>query len=396
MISSTVVMRILHCITGLTGDGAQRLLLRLTRGLQDYSVQSVVVNLGSATPLVSDFEAAKVPVLSLGISPSVSDIPGAISSLRRVMHDLEPDIVQGWMYHANVMTFLAKTSGRLHFPLVWNIRRGMDDYRQRGRATRAVIRMSSALSRYIDSIVYCSGISRSQHEAFGYARDHGRVMHNGFDTRTFAPCETARKEARALFGAKDDEVVIGNIGRFDVAKGHRHLLEAFALVAASVRNVRLVCVGRGMDAGNGEVSALLTRAGIAERVTLLGERDHVERIFPGFDMYCSSSIAEGFPNVVAEAMACALPCVVTDVGGSAEIVDQTGVVVAPRNSAALAKGLRRYVKLSSTERRMIGEKARVRVREVFSLESMVSNYAQMYRSLSNGRFESATSPTVVT
>ena len=130
-------MRILHCITGLTGDGAQRLLLRLTRGLRDYSVRSVVVNLGPATPLVAEFEAVKVPVLSLGMSPSVSDIPGAISSLRRVMRDLEPDIVQGWMYHANVMTFLAKTAGRFHFPLAWNIRRGMDDYRQRSRATRA-------------------------------------------------------------------------------------------------------------------------------------------------------------------------------------------------------------------------------------------------------------------
>jgi glycosyltransferase involved in cell wall biosynthesis len=131
-------------------------------------------------------------------------------------------------------------------------------------------------------------------------------------------------------------------------------------------------------------------------VTLLGERDHVERIFPGFDMYCSSSIAEGFPNVVAEAMACALPCVVTDVGGSAEIVDQTGMVVAPRNSSALAKGLRRYVKLSPTERRLIGEKARARVRDVFSLESMVSNYARMYRSLRSGGFERAASSTHAT
>ncbi|MEY4700919.1 MAG: hypothetical protein RL326_1106 [Pseudomonadota bacterium] len=387
-------MRILHCITGLSGDGAQRLLLRLTRGLQDYSLQSVVVNLGPVTPLVAEFEATRVPVVSLGISPSVSDIPGAISSLRRVMHDVEPDIVQGWMYHANVMTLLAKTAGRLHVPLVWNVRRGMDDYRQRSRATRAVIRMSSALSRYVDSIVYCSEISRSQHEVFGYAREHGLVMHNGFDTRKFAPCLVARAEARALFGARDDEVVIGNIGRFDVAKGHRYLLEAFALVAASVRNVRLVCVGRGMDATNGQVSDMLTRAGIVERVTLLGERDHVERIFPGFDMYCSSSIAEGFPNVIAEAMACALPCVVTDAGGSAEIVEQAGVVVAPRNSSALAKGLRRHLKLSSTERRIIGEKARARVCNVFSLESMVSNYAQMYRSLSRGRFESAAHPII--
>jgi glycosyltransferase involved in cell wall biosynthesis len=395
MVSSTVVMRILHCITGLTGDGAQRLLLRLTRGLQDHAVQSVVVNLGPATPLVSDFEAVNVPVLSLGISPTVWDVPGAISLLRRTIHDLEPDVVQGWMYHANVMAFLAKTAGRFRLPLVWNIRRGMDDYRQRSRATRAVIRMSSALSRYVDSIIYCTEVCRSQHEAFGYAPNHGRVMHNGFDTAKFAPSQQARAEARALFGAQEDDVVIGNVGRYDIAKGHRHLLEAFAHLAASVRKVRLVCVGRGMDACNREISDLLARAGIAERVTLLGERGRVERIFPGFDIYCSSSISEGFPNVIAEAMACALPCVVTDVGGSAEIVDQNGILVAPRSSSALAKGLDMCVRLSAAERCEIGERARARVRDVFSLDSMVVNYAHMYRALSTG-FETSSRSRIVT
>jgi glycosyltransferase involved in cell wall biosynthesis len=377
-------MRILHCITGLTGDGAQRLLLRLTRGLQDHALRSVVVNLGPATPLVSDFEAANVPVLSLGISPCLRDVPGAVSLLRRTIHDLEPDIVQGWMYHANVMALLAKVAGRFHLPLVWNIRRGMDDYRQRSRSTRAVIRMSSALSKYVESIIYCSGVCRTQHEAFGYAPNQGRVLHNGFDTAKFAPSQRVREEARALFGATDDEVIIGNVGRYDVAKGHRHLLEAFALVAASVRKVRLVCVGRGVDTENSEISSIIARAGMTERVTLLGERDCVERIFPGFDIYCSSSINEGFPNVIAEAMACALPCVVTDVGGSAEIVDQTGLVVAPRNSGALANGLEMYVRLSSAERCLIGARARVRVRNTFSLESMVTNYAQMYRALGSG------------
>lgn len=381
-------MRVLHCIAGLTGDGAQRLLLRLARGLQGHAVQSVIVNLGQATPLVSDFEAVNVPVLSLGMSPAVRDVPGAVSHLRRTMYDLEPDIVQGWMYHANVMTFLAKAAGRFNLPVVWNIRRGLDDYRERSRSTRAVIRMGCILSRYVESIIYCSEKSRSQHETFGYAPSNGRVMHNGFDTARFAPSPHVRQEARALFGAQDDEVIIGNVGRYDIAKGHRHLLEAFALVAARIRKVRLVCVGRELNRDNPEIWNMITRAGIAERVALLGERDHVEQIFPGFDMYCSSSISEGFPNVIAEAMACALPCVVTDVGGTAEIVGQSGILVAPRSSDALAKGLEIYARLSSAERCAIGEKARARVCEAFSLESMVKNYAQMYRALSGG-FESA-------
>jgi glycosyltransferase involved in cell wall biosynthesis len=388
-------MRVLHCIAGLTGDGAQRLLLRLTRGLQSHAVQSVIVNLGQATPLVSDFEAANVPVISLGMLPAVRDLPGAVAHLRRTIHDLEPDLVQGWMYHANVMALLARLAGRYNLPIVWNIRRGLDDYRERSLSTRAVIRMSSMFSRYVESIIYCSEKSRYQHETFGYAPSGGRVMHNGFDTEKFAPSPRARQEARALFGAQDDEVIIGNIGRYDIAKGHRHLLEAFALVAACIRKVRLVCVGRGMDPDNSDISNMITRAGIAERVTLLGERDRVERIYPGFDIYCSSSISEGFPNVIAEAMACALPCVVTDVGGTAEIVEQSAILAAPRNSGALAKGLDVYARLSSAERRAIGEKARARVCKAFSLEAMVTNYAQMYSALRGG-FERASRSRSVT
>ena len=375
-------MRVLHCITGLTGDGAQRMLFRLAAGLRQHAVSSVVVNLGPSSSLEADFEAAHVPVFSLGISPTPTDLPRAVLGLRRLICDVEPDVIQGWMYHANVIALVATIASKARAPLAWNVRRGMDDYRERSRSTRAVIRVSSALSRFADSIIYCSEICRSQHETFGYTRDRGHVLYNGFDTEKFTPSDRAREEARALFGAQADEVVIGNVGRFDVAKGHRYLLEAFAMVAARVRKVRLVCVGRGMDATNQEIVDMITRAGITGRVTLLGERNQVERVFPGFDIYCSSSINEGFPNVVAEAMSCALPCVVTDVGGSSEVVGERGLVVAPRDSHVLAEALGGYVRLTTTERRVVGERARGRVRESFSLESVVSRYARMYRVMS--------------
>lgn len=381
-------MRVLHCITGLTGDGAQRMLFRLAAGLRQHAVSSVVVNLGPSSSLEADFEAADVPVFSLGILPKLVDFPRAVSGLRRLIREVEPDVIQGWMYHANVMALIAAIAGRKRAPLAWNVRRGMEDYRERSRSTRAVMRVSSALSSYPDSIIYCSEVCRSQHETFGYARDRGRVLYNGFDTEKFAPSDRAREEARALFGAQGDEVVIGNVGRFDVAKGHRFLLEAFALVAARVRKVRLVCVGRGMDATNHEIVDMITRAGITGRVSLLGEHNQVERVFPGFDIYCSSSINEGFPNVVAEAMSCALPCVVTDVGGSSEVVGDRGLVVPPRDSHVIAEALGGYVRLSTTERRVVGERARGRVRESFSLDSVVSRYAQMYRAM-NGESDRA-------
>ncbi len=374
-------MRILHCITGLTGDGAQRVLLRLTHLLRERSFESFVVNLGPRTPLVSEFEAAQVSVTSLGASPQMLHMPYVVTSMRRILKKIEPDVIQGWMYHANVISLIASSLTKGRTPVAWNIRRGMEDYRERSRSTRAVIRLSSVLSSYVDSIVYCSSVCRSQHEAYGYDSRRGHIVYNGFDREKFHMDEQSRHEARTLFSARTNEIVIGNVGRFDVAKGHRYLVEAFARLAARVRNVRLVCVGRGMDGTNMEIRDLIARAGIADRVALLGERESVERIFPGFDVYCSASINEGFPNVIAEAMACALPCVVTNVGGSAEVVGDSGVIVPSRSGEALAEGLYRYVRLSTVERRVVGERARERVIAQFSLQAMVERYAQLYRSL---------------
>ena len=110
---------------------------------------------------------------------------------------------------------------------------------------------------------------------------------------------------------------------------------------AAMRACVAMLVGRGMTGENAELAALIERLGLAERIVLAGPSDDVPAVMNGLDVHVLSSCAEGFPNVVAEAMACSAYCVVTDVGDAAFIVGETGIVVPPEQPEALARAASR-------------------------------------------------------
>jgi glycosyltransferase involved in cell wall biosynthesis len=194
-----------------------------------------------------------------------------------------------------------------------------------------------------------------------------------------------RREFRTRNNIGDDEFVIGMVGRYDIAKGHGFLFEAFARIAPIAPHARLVLVGRGMDWDNEQVSASLHTLGLHSRVLLLGEREATERIYPGFDLYCSSSINEGFPNAIAEAMSCGVPCVVTDAGASREIAEDVGLVVQSREPEQLARALVSMATRSKDELRSRGDKGRDRILSRYSLPRISKDYLRVYREVVGGK-----------
>lgn len=374
------MMKVLHCITGLTGDGAQRMLLRLAESMQEFGVESSVVNLGEEHGVMSDLlRGLGVRVWSLNRHPTVWGALSGVKKLRGVIAQLNPDIVQGWMYHANVTALCAKSGGGANVPTICNIRRGLDDYAERKLKTRLVIQSNALLSRRADGFVYCSLASKVQHEEAGFLCNRTVVIENGFDTNRFKPNPEFRSAIRSEYGIGDEEIVIGNIARFDVAKGHAFLIEAFCTVVANHTPGRLVLIGRGVDQANDSLRALLSQFNCADRVLLLGERDRVENLIPAFDIYCSSSISEGFPNALSEAMACGIVCVATDTGASKQIVGGIGKVVPPRDSEALAEALLEVIKDGEVGRSRSGVLGRERIVNHFGLQSVAQSYVNLYR-----------------
>lgn len=214
-----------------------------------------------------------------------------------------------------------------------------------------------------------------QHEAAGFSSRAARVLGNGFDTELFAPSGEARERMRQELGFGPTDFVIGNVGRFDIAKGHRFLFEAFCALAEHDQNAHLVCIGRGLN------KSLLSGMGpqdVLMRIHLLPERSGMHEVLPAFDAYCSSSIAEGFPNALAEALASALPVVATDTGATKSLVGSHGVLVEPRSSKALLEGLCALAAEPEAQRRTRGLAGRSLVVRERSLGQVVSSYRQLY------------------
>jgi glycosyltransferase involved in cell wall biosynthesis len=115
-----------------------------------------------------------------------------------------------------------------------------------------------------------------------------------------------------------------------------------------------------------------------------GEQKDPARFMQAMDVLCSSSKSEAFPNVIGEAMACALPCVVTDVGDCAAVVDKTGIIVPPSNSKALAEGLLKMLEKPRSERDQLGRFARSRIKEQYTLARVASRFSERYQSILAG------------
>ncbi len=211
----------------------------------------------------------------------------------------------------------------------------------------------------------------------GFSEDKIVVIPNGIDTDYFRPDSEGRRQVRAEWEIGEHEMLVGLVGRLDPMKDHPVFLEAASHIARVRRDVRFVCVGGGPA---GYAAALKQRAaalGLTNQLMWVGARDDMPAVYSALDIASSSSsFGEGFSNTIAEAMACGVPCVVTDVGDSALIVGDAGSVVAPRDQSALAAAIGRLADLPPEERRILGEACRARVVSEFGIDRLMQRTEQ--------------------
>lgn len=377
---STSMARILHTITGLNVGGAELLMLRLLAAMDRARFEPSVLSLLKPGPVGARAIDLGIPVATVDMTRGLPT-PSQALRLWRQAKTAPADIVQGWMYHGSLAGTLAWWRQGRRPRLAWNIRHSLSDLAHEPKLTQVIIRAMINLSRRPDAIIYCSQAARRQHEAAGFAAEKGVLIANGFDTALFRPDAQARRRVGEIIGATADELLLGVVARVDPMKDHANLLRAAALVGDGVK-VRLVFVGRDATAENTALVTTIQQCGLGEKVSLLGQRDDVPKLMPGLDALVSPSAwGEAFPNAVAEAMASGVPAIVTDVGDSAWIVGDTGLVVPPSNSEALAAALRRFGSLPTDSRRDLAARARARVVNDFSMAQMTRNYEALYERL---------------
>src|SRR5205823_13598964 len=159
-----------------------------------------------------------------------------------------------------------------------------------------------------------------------------------------------------------------------------NFLAAAARLTASHPDVLFAMAGSGTDPSNRELAAAVAAHGLGKRALLLGDRPDIESLYPAFDIVTlSSAFGEALPMVLGEAMASGVPCVATDSGDAGLVVGDTGIIVPPRDPAALAAGWRELVALGAEGRRALGVRARAHIVANYSLERIVAQYEALYR-----------------
>lgn len=366
-----------HIITGLQMGGAEHALLKLLSGEAALREGARVLSLRDLGVLGPQIQRLGVPVEAVGIHGSLPS-PAAMRRLRTMVARHPAPVLHGWMYHGNLAALFAAGAVHPRPRVIWNVQHSVYSLGSEKPMTAMVIRLGALWSERASVILYNSRVAAAQHERLGYDARRTRIIPNGFDTTRFRPSPELRDSVRQELAIPAGVPVIGLIGRYHPMKDHANFLDAAARVLAASPTVRLLLAGPDVDAGNGELTARIHRLGLGGAVLLLGARPDPERLFAAMDILCLSSSSEGSPNVVGEGMAAGLPCVVTDVGDAGWLVAETGTVVPPRDSEALAAGLLAMLALPHERRAALGAAARERIQREFGLPAIAGLYAQLH------------------
>ena len=371
-------MRVLHIITGLDDGGAEAVLFRMCK--LDKKYKHIVISLQAQQKYVSLLQKFNISVHTLNFSKSSINFFG-LFKLFRLIRQIKPDIVQTWMPHADLIGgVLARIAGVKK--IFWGVHH---TNLIKGKINRLVVminRLNALLSNLVPTkIIYCAEKSREVQESIGFKKSKGVVVHNGYDTNSFFQDSSLDHIIRNELGIPHEAFLIGHVGSYHPLKDQETLIKSLSYLDQKRINFNAIFVGNKLEPSNENLISLIKKNGLSERIHLLGIRNDITAIMNGIDIFMLSSISEAFPNVLNEAMACGTPCITTDVGDAALIVGDTGWVVSPQDSKALAKASIEALEekefyYESWEQRK--KACRKRILENFSLEKMVEKYKDVW------------------
>lgn len=353
--------------------GAERQLAYLAAGLHARGHEVRVGLFYTGGILESELQHHGISIVDLG-KAGRWDIARFLQRVRRAIAEARPDVIYSFLGTANVVAAAVRPVSP-PFRLVWSIRASDMDPRKYDWMFRLNYGVERALSRTADLIISNSHAGRDFAVAHGFPRERIEVVPNGIDTKRFRPDPSLRAKQRAEWGIDPDTIAIGVLARLDPMKDHATFLQAAAALSKNRPSLRFLCIGDGPEEGT--LKGLAEQLAVAHRVAFTGRSTNPSAALNALDVACSSSsFGEGFSNSIAEAMACGISSVVTDVGDSARLVGNTGRVVPRRDPLALAAALSAAVQALGNDE---GSRARTRIIEHFSLDAMVDGTLRLLR-----------------
>lgn len=359
-------IKLTFLVRSLDYGGAQRQLVTLAKALDKSRFEVSVLTFFCGQPLEQELDGTGVRIVSLNKRGRWDLLP-FLCRLIREARLLRPDIMHGYLDIPNVLALFLRPF--VHARVVWGVRASEMELRDYDWLFRLAAWLERFLARFPDLIIVNSIAARAHLIARGFPSRKLVMISNGIDTELFKRDEEARARLRSEWGIANTSPLIGTVGRIDPVKDLPVFLQAAAIVSREINDVRFACVGTGPAHYVQQLKSQARDLDLADRVIWPEARLNVNSVYNALDVLVSSSRGESFPNAVAEAMSCGVPCVVTDVGDSAQLVGDCGIVVPSQDPAALAAGI---IRCLEADRHELGRRARERIIENFSTQSLAT------------------------
>lgn len=372
-------IKLLHIITSAGIGGAEAMLYKLIQVLSKDKYEIFVVVLTQSDVIGKKIEQLlNVTVTYLGIN-KVNFI-WKMLRLSLIIKKISPDIVQTWMYHADFIGGIAAKIAGVKY-IIWGVRQS--EVNALKYHTKLLLRLCAFFSYSIPTtIITNSKNAKENHIHLGYSKNRFKIVANGFDINQYYSNNIIRQKIRSKLNITDDHILIGTIGRFHKDKDYKTLIDAASYVCKINDNIIFLLCGKNLSKNNTLLMNWIKERELSKKFFLLSTNFESSEVLQALDIFVLSSITEGFPNVIGEAMACEVPCVVTDVGDCRLIVKDTGIVVNKSNAVALAQGIIQMISKDTSERRKLGAKARKIIVDNYSLPYIIRQFENLYQSLS--------------
>ena len=371
--------KIAFLIRSLDVAGAERQLAYLASGLKEKGILVTVGVFYRGGGLEKLLLSNAVPIVYLE-KKGRWDLIGFLWRTTKWIRRENPDVLHGYLTGANIVAVMIKPFvPKLH--IVWGVRASNMMLENYDKLARFSFKLSVWLSRFTDLIIVNSNSGYDYHAANDYPSDRMVVIPNGIDTNLFSPDLSARECQRALWGIDEGATLVGIVGRLDPMKDHRTFLQAATKVLSKRKGVLFICVGDGNIKYREYLQQFSEELGILENIRWEPGQVNVENVYNALDILVSTSaFGEGFSNTLAEAMSCGVRCVATDVGDARRILSDTGVVVPPENSSAVADGILAMLDSDDRENSKIKKSANDHIRKNYSIDRLVSNTLKAFNS----------------
>lgn len=372
-------MKIVHIITGLKDGGAENILYKICR--HDHLNIHIVISIVSGGKYFFLLKKMGIRVYCLNMKPySVL----SFLNLIKLLNTLKPDIVQTWLVLGDFLGGIAARLAGIR-NIVWTILYSKLDNSIEKIRTIILIKVLAKLSYIIPKLIIVNSKSSLKNcQYLGYDRKKLQLIFSGFDTSIFKKNNYKKLYFRKKIKIKKQDILIGMVARYHPIKDHKNLLNALSIVNLKNKHFYCILVGSNIKKKNKILFNEIKKLKLEKNVKLLGQKNNIPEVMNGIDINILSSKSEGFPSVIVEAMACGTPCIATDVGDSALIIDKTGWIVPPEDSIKLAKAIERALsEIGKHNWKKRCDQARLRIKDNFGISKMIKSYNVIWSNIYN-------------